>query len=175
MKKVLVFFLLALMIAGAGFSQEIRASKLPASTATGTGADALKYADLLVMTSEIPVSFVRLENDNGTMVVNGQMSIGAAYVFMYGRGQIQADGSIANYRAFVFGGPVVSYDLTTDAALKVSSGLTLGAMVGMNPVSAIFGYDVIQKKIVIGLGFKVDLLTFTDATTVVLSRKDIVQ
>ena len=84
MKKVLVLFLLAMMVAGAGFSQEIRASKIPAAInpATGTGEDNIQYADLLIMTTEIPVNFVRLEQADGAMVVNGQMSIGAAYVFM---------------------------------------------------------------------------------------------
>ena len=177
MKKVLVLFLLAMMVAGAGFSQEIRASKIPAAInpATGTGEDNIQYADLLIMTTEIPVNFVRLEQADGAMVVNGQMSIGAAYVFMYGRGEVKADGSIGNYRPFFFGGPVVSYDLVSDAELNISSGLTLGVMIGMNPVSAIFGYDVIGKKVVVGLGFKVDLLNVTDATTIVLSRKNVTQ
>ena len=181
MKKIIVFIAMLALVAGLAFSQEISATKIPLTSSppsVGTGGtDTPKYVDLLMLTSELPVQFVRMNLDgSGLASLAGQMSIGASYVVMYGRGQLEIDSSVSNFRPMFFGGPVVSFDLVTDTTTTtptLSTGLTVGAVVGMHPMSAIIGYDVLGKKAVVGLGFKIDVLSISDFTTTVLKRWDV--
>jgi hypothetical protein len=176
MKKLFIFCLLVLMVfSTAAFAQDIRASKIPAApVVAGTAAETPTYVNLLVLTSELPVSFVRMSQVNGNWKIGGQMSIGASYVVMYGKGTLQADGSVSNYNSFAYLGPVISLDAATDGT-SISTGVTVGGVVGVGPMSAIFGYDVAAKQPVLGIGFKIDILTLTDATTTVLQRWNVKQ
>ncbi len=182
MKKLIIFIAMITLMIGMTFGQEIGATKIPTTssptTSVGTSdSNAPKYVDLLMLTSTLPVQFVRMNLDgSGVGSLAGQMSIGASYVAMYGRGQLEADGSVANFRPFFFGGPVVSLDLITDTTTAVptmAAGVTVGVVMGMQPMSAIIGYDVLSQKVVAGLGFKIDMLTISDFTTTVLKRWDV--
>ena len=178
MKRFLIVALALVMVTGMAFGQEIRASKLPTTVVIGTGAEATTnpaYVDLLVTTTELPVTFVRMAADgSGAWTVDGQMSVGASYVLMYGRGKLETDGSVSGYRPFFFGGPVVAFDAVASGN-TVAPGVTVGGVLGLGPMSGIVGYDLLGKKTVIGIGLKIDILTISDITTVVLKKYTVKQ
>jgi len=118
------------------------------------------YKSKLLGSPTIPISFGRVEFQNGKYQVTPTLSIGYGYAWFFGDFIFSENDKIIVDPGFSFGimgdiGIQNNFDLTKP------SGLFLGGFIGIPAITLFSGYDFLAKTPIIGLGTRVDLYTLS--------------
>jgi hypothetical protein len=126
--------------------------------------------DVFLLTSNLPVSFSRLEKDaDGNWRVGANMSLGASYGFMVAKGRGLQDGSIEfdpQFYVGVTGNLGLSQDLEESG---VKESLMIGGVIGFSDFNALIGYDILVDTPVFGIGTRVNVQAITGGLATILA------
>jgi len=156
-KSPIVQFLLK---RGYTFPDSIRQTQLPDSLRKWP--DSVYYNTVyrakLLGSPTIPISFSRIEYNNGKYEVSPTISIGYGYTWFWGDFILNENDKISVDPKFFFG-LIADVAIQNDFNFKKPAGFFTGGFVGFGAFSLFFGYDLISISPAVGLGGRVDLYT----------------